>query len=58
MSIILAVVVLCATLMVLWSGTMLIWLYGNTKPLVAVTIVNRPPAARVTLSPNIRTLIA
>lgn len=32
-----SMLVLCATLLSLWAGTMLIWLYSD-KPLVSVTI--------------------
>ena len=32
-----ATIILCATLMILWSGTMMLWL-GSDKPLVQVTV--------------------
>ena len=32
-----SMLILCATLMVLWGATMLVWLYSD-KPLVQVTV--------------------
>ena len=37
MELLTATIVLCATLMMLWGATMLLWMSSN-KPLVAVTV--------------------
>jgi len=50
-----SMLILCCTLMMLWSATMFLWLYSD-KPLIAVTvqIVNTPEPTRLILSQRAR----